>query len=218
MISWIRLSARPLQTSEGRCFQQGGRREVYRLDARVLEAVEFLSPVAGGILLGAIEPIALEVFALEQGPGDVDPRPILGPCDKAFFASVREEVLQPLDLGPLLVADHDRPVSLGPELLGPAIEPAGFPGDVRAHIAHEPAELAGVVDVEEEVVVRGGKHVPADAHLVAALGPSQDADDDLVELPARPKEETAVDGAAGDLDQGTAVWDKESEVVCSSPR
>jgi len=56
--------------------------------------------------------------------------------------------------------------------------------------------------------VRGGEHVAADSHLVTALGPSQDADDDLVELPAGPKEETAVDGTAGDLDQGTAVWDE----------
>src|SRR3954463_1012070 len=198
----------PSPDLRGKVLPAGERREVYRLDARVLEAVEGLSPVAGGILLGAIEPVALEGFTLEQVPGGVDSRPILGPCDQAFFATVREEVLQPLDLGPLLAADHDRPVSSGPEFLGPVMEPAGFPGDVRAHVAHEPAELEGVVDVEEEVVVGGGEHVAADAHLVEALGPPEDAEDDLVELPAGPKEETAVEGAAGDLDEGSAVWDK----------
>jgi hypothetical protein len=88
------------------------------------------------------------------------------------------------------------------------MQAADFPGEVRSHVAHESGELAGVVDVEEEVVVRGGEHVPADADVVESLGPSQDADDDLVELPAGPKEETAVEGPAGDLDQGTAVWDE----------
>ena len=51
------------------------------------------------------------------------------------------------------------------------------------------------------------EHVTAATDLVEALGPSQDADDDLVERPAGPKEETAVDRSAGDLDQGTAFGD-----------
>jgi hypothetical protein len=55
--------------------------------------------------------------------------------------------------------------------------------------------------------MRGGEHVPADTDAVAALGPPEDADDNLVELPAGTKEETAVDRTAGDLDQGTLVWD-----------
>ena len=186
----------------------GERRKVQCLDACVLETAKFLSSVTGGVLLGAIEPVALEVFALDQSPRDVHSRPVLGTCDKAFFTAVREQVLQSLDLCSVLAADHDRLVSPRPELLGPAIEPAGFAGEVRVYVAHELGELAGVVDVEEKVVVRGGKHVSADADLVETLGPSQDADDDLVELPAGPKEETAVEGAAGDLDQGTAFWDE----------
>jgi hypothetical protein len=64
--------------------------------------------------------------------------------------------------------------------------------------------LAGVVDVEKEVIVRGGEHVATATDFVEALGPSQDADDDLVERPAGPKKETAVESSAGDLDQATA--------------
>jgi hypothetical protein len=40
------------------------------------------------------------------------------------------------------------------------------------------------------------------------LGPAENADDDLVEHWAGAEEETAVDGAAGDLDESTAFGDK----------
>jgi hypothetical protein len=67
--------------------------------------------------------------------------------------------------------------------------------------------LAGIVDVEQEVIVIRREHVAATTDFVKTLGPSQDADDELIERPAGPEEETAVEGAAGHLDQGTAVWD-----------
>jgi hypothetical protein len=51
------------------------------------------------------------------------------------------------------------------------------------------------------------EHVAAATDFVEALGPSQDADDDLVERPAGPEEVTAVEGPAGDLDQGAAFGD-----------
>jgi hypothetical protein len=72
-------------------------------------------------------------------------------------------------------------------------------------MTHESSELTGIVDVEQEMVVIGAKHIAAATDFVEALGPSQDTDDDLVERPAGPEEETAVEGPAGDLDQGTAV-------------
>jgi hypothetical protein len=40
-----------------------------------------------------------------------------------------------------------------------------------------------------------------------AGGASEDADDDVVELRTGPEEEAAVDGSAGDLDQGPAFGD-----------
>src|SRR5882672_8673073 len=75
-------------------------------------------------------------------------------------------------------------------------------------MGHTARELVGVLDVEEEMQVVRREDVATTTDFVQALGPSEDADDDLVELAAGPKEETAVDGAAGDLDQGTAVWDE----------
>jgi hypothetical protein len=184
------------------------RREVQRLDRRVLETIECLPPVAGGVLLSAVEPVAGGILALDQRPGDLHSRPVLGTCDEALFTAVREKVLQSRDLRCFLVADHDGLVSPRPDLVGPAVEPADLAGEVGIDIAHEIRKLAGVVDVEQEVIVGGEELVAAATDFVEALGPSEDADDDLVELPAGPKEETAVDCAAGDLDQGTAVGDE----------
>jgi hypothetical protein len=39
------------------------------------------------------------------------------------------------------------------------------------------------------------------------LGPAEDSEDDVLELLARAKEEAAVEGAAGDLDDGPAFGD-----------
>jgi hypothetical protein len=69
-------------------------------------------------------------------------------------------------------------------------------------------ELEGVVDVQEEVHVIGGKYEGTGADWVLPLGPAEDAEDDVLELLARAKEETAVEGAAGDLDEGPAFGDK----------
>jgi hypothetical protein len=74
-------------------------------------------------------------------------------------------------------------------------------------MTHELGELAGVADVEQEVVVIGREHVAAATDFVEALGSSQDSDDHFVERSAGPEEVTAVEGPAGDLDQGTAVRD-----------
>jgi len=68
-------------------------------------------------------------------------------------------------------------------------------------------ELADVVDVEQEVEVIGEKGKAAAADFVEPLGASEDADDDVVELRTGPEEVAAVDGPAGDLDQGPAFGD-----------
>jgi hypothetical protein len=120
---------------------------------------------------------------------------------------MRENVLQSLDLGSGLVADHDRLVPPGPDLVPPADPAPELAGEVGAQVAHEVGELAGVVDVQLQVKVVGGKGERAEADRVHPLGAGQDADDDVVELRAGAKEEAAVDRPAGDLDQGTAFGD-----------
>jgi hypothetical protein len=83
-------------------------------------------------------------------------------------------------------------------------------------IGNKPSELAGIVDIEQEVVVVRGAHVATATEFVETLGPPEDADDDLVEVPARPEEETALEGPAGDLDQGTRLRDV-TELSCHAP-
>src|SRR4029077_7171120 len=200
----------------GQVLPAGEGREVQGLGSGELKAVEGLSPVAGRVLLSAVEPGAGEILALDQRLGDVDSRPVLGTRDEPFLAAVREEVSQPCDLGRLFAADHDPLISPRPDLLPPAVEAADLAGEVGVHVRHETRELAGVVHVEQEVVVRREEQVATDADLIEALGPSEDADDDLVELRAGPKEVTAVEGAGGDLDQGTVVRD-EAESSAHAP-
>jgi hypothetical protein len=74
-------------------------------------------------------------------------------------------------------------------------------------MAHETGKLADVVDFEQEVEMIGEKGKTATADFVEPLGASEDADDDVVELRTGPEKETAVDGSAGDLDQGPAFGD-----------
>ena len=58
-IWWIKLRILVLRMSAERCFQQGRGERCQRLAGRVLETVEGLSSLAGGILLGPVEPVAL---------------------------------------------------------------------------------------------------------------------------------------------------------------
>ena len=50
--------------------------------------------------------------------------------------------------------------------------------------------------------------ITTDAYRVLPLGPAQDTDDDVLDLLARAKEETALEGPAGDLDEGPAFGDE----------
>ena len=75
-------------------------------------------------------------------------------------------------------------------------------------MGHTARELARIVDVEQKVIVVGSEHVATEADSVETLSPAQDTGDDLVEVPAGPEEEAALEGPAGDLDQGTAVGDE----------
>jgi hypothetical protein len=181
------------------------RREVQALRARVLKPVEGFSSMAGCVLLSPVEPESRRVFALDQRSRDVDSGPILRTCDETLFATIREEIPESRDLGIFLSADDDGLVSPRPDLVLPFMETTDLSGDVGGHISHESREPVGGIDVEQKVEVIRGEHVPADAHLVQTLGSPEDADDDLVEHGGRPKEETALEGPAGDLDQGAIV-------------
>ena len=53
-----------------------------------------------------------------------------------------------------------------------------------------------------------GEDVRHDLDGVFALGASEDAEDDVVELRGRAQQQAPLDGAAGDLDEGPALWDE----------
>ena len=46
------------------------------------------------------------------------------------------------------------------------------------------------------------------AHVVEALGTTEDAEDDVVDSRARAQEETALDGPGRDLDEGSPLGDE----------
>jgi hypothetical protein len=88
------------------------------------------------------------------------------------------------------------------------MEAADLASDVGVHVPHESGELEGVVDVEQEIEVVRSEGVTTTTDFVETLGSAEDAHDDLVERPAGRKEEAALEGSAGDLDQGAAVGDE----------
>jgi site-specific DNA recombinase len=69
-------------------------------------------------------------------------------------------------------------------------------------------ELLGGVHDQEQVVVITEERIRADLDSVAFLGSAQEAEHDLVELMARPQEETAVDRPGGDFDEGLLARDE----------
>jgi hypothetical protein len=84
-------------------------------------------------------------------------------------------------------------------------------------VTHETSQLAGVVDVQQQVVMRGQEDVETAADFVAFLGASEDAGDDLIGLPSGEEEKAVLEGPAGDLDQGTVFWD-EAKSSAHTPR
>ena len=170
------------------------------------EAIErhVLATLASRILLGAIEPGPLQRPAAQQGVDAVDAGPLLGPCDQVFLGTVGQEVGEAVDLGGLLLADQDRLITAGEDLLAPAGQAPGLSRELRADVAHEAGELLAVVHSGQDVEMIGQAAEGRDLDAVASLGPGEHTDDDLVEPASGPEEEPAVDGAAGDLEESAA--------------
>jgi hypothetical protein len=171
----------------------------------VFQALVGLAPAAGGVLLGAIEPEAFEISAVQQGSDGVDPGPVAQLRDEVFLDAVGEQVAEAVDLGGLLGADDDRLVAPGPDLLPPAGEAADFPCQVGIEMAMNLARCWASstsssrwkwVDRKVKAQIRTGfslwarPRTPRTISLSARLGRSR----------SRPWR-----SSAGDLDQGTAV-------------
>ena len=66
-----------MYSSGGRCFQHGRGDRNQFLGRGVLERLELLPAAAGGVLLGTVEPEALQDSAVLHGVDQVDTRPFL---------------------------------------------------------------------------------------------------------------------------------------------
>src|SRR6185295_4403550 len=115
----------------------GKRRELDGHFLGVAEAVEVLSPPARRILLAAVEPVAGEGLAVEDGSNRVDSRPVPDPLDKILFATLGESVLQPLDLSFFFWADDDRLIAAGEDRYLPTGQTVDLSRQVRAQVLHE---------------------------------------------------------------------------------
>ena len=65
-----------------------------------------------------------------------------------------------------------------------------------------------MVHPQQQVVVVRGEDVADDLDRVLTLGASEDAEDDVVELRGGAQQQAPLEGAAGDLDEGTAFGDE----------
>src|SRR6185369_6023449 len=81
-------------------------------------------------------------------------------------------------------------------------------GEVGGEVAHEFGELLSVVDPGQKMHMVRRDDVAEEPDVVEALGAAEDAEGDVIEGVAGGEEEAALDGPAGDLDQGAAFWDE----------
>src|SRR5262249_10281314 len=81
----------------------GARVGVHRVGGRELQASEGLALAPGAVLPGAVEPVPSERLALQEGPDSRDSRPVPQLLDQALLAAVRQHILEPPDLGGLLL-------------------------------------------------------------------------------------------------------------------
>ena len=147
----------------------GERSELQGFAGRVLVGAEVLAAAAGEILLGAVEPPALERLSGGQRLDAVDSRPFLEAFHQVLFDAVAENIPESRDLRLGLVADQDRLIPPPEDLLPPAGEPADLAGELGVEVIHEAGELPGVVDLQDEVEmlwrVPGYVEFGASAHL-----------------------------------------------------
>ena len=183
-------------------------REDYGLESRILEAIELFPPLPSGVLLGPAEPVSLDRFAVHEGLCGMNTWPVPGSLGQFLLDAMPENIFQAGNLGFLFGTDDDRLIAPRPGPVAPVGEPAYLSREVGVEITHEARELAGVPDIEQQVVVGREKYESADRDVIQPLGSPQDSNDDLVELRTGAEEMAALDGAAGGLDEGPAFGDE----------
>ena len=135
-------------------------------------------------------------------------RPLLDTPHQALLDPMAQNVPEASHLHLLLVADHDRLIPATPHLLPPAGPAADLLGQVRGEVAHEVTELLRIVHPCQEVEVVRHEDIAHEIDRVKPLSASEDATNDVVELRGGHEQQTPLDGSAGHLDEGPAVWDE----------
>src|SRR6185295_10331171 len=167
----------------------------------VLARAETLAAVAGGEFLCAIEPGSLQGLAGQQSVDAMDAGPILRSCYQVLLAAVGEDVQEPLHLCRLLGADGDRLIAPCEHFVAPAGQSADLASQLREEVAHEAGKLLAIGGPSQDMQVVGQEDESRELDAVAALGPCQGSQDDLVEQKAGPEQEAALDRAAGDVEE-----------------
>jgi hypothetical protein len=139
--------------------------------------------------------------AVEKSLHTAGSRPVDGSGNQALLHALREEVAQALDLR-TLTEDGNVGVAAGPHLVRPTHEATDLAGEVARQVRHEAREVTSVSGRHEQVEVVGEEEKAMDRHFEALGGPAEDTDDDSAKLGRGPKEETTLDSALGDLDDG----------------
>ncbi len=169
------------------------------------------------ILARAVVPDSLHWFSGDQRGAGMDTRPLLDSGDEVFLDRVGEDIGQPLDLRGFFVADDDRLIAPGPDLIPPSRQAADLTGDLGIEDIHTGSELLGVVDPKQGVVMVRDACDSHDADSMAPAGSGESPDDDAVEQRPWGEQEAPLEGSSGDLDESAAFGDEAEEPWHGSP-
>jgi hypothetical protein len=122
---------------------------------------------------------------------------------QVFLDSVAEDIGETLDLSSLLFSDDGHVVVAREDGSLPAGEAVDLAGELGLEIAHEARDLPGILDHGEEVKMRRKCGDSTKGEVMVSLASTEGTEDDVVERRPGPKKESALDGAAGDEDEGT---------------
>jgi hypothetical protein len=85
----------------------------------------------------------------------------------------------------------------------PVGEAVDLASELGLEVAHEAGDLPSILGHGEKVNMRGERSDSAKGEVMVSLTSAEGAEDDVVERRPGPEKESALDGAAGDEDEGT---------------
>lgn len=125
------------------------------------------------------------------------------PLHEVLLDSVRQDVCEALDLSPLFLGDDGHVVAALEDVSLPAGQAVDLAGELGLHIAHEAGDLLSVFDDSKDVEVGRQGGDGTEGEVVVSLASSEDAEGKVVERRAGAEEETSLDGAGGDENEGS---------------